>query len=177
MTNNNNFVAAAIAAMKENDRSYWDLTLAQRAGLSGQAQGSIYPGLTPEELEERLLQANWEGYSHPAIMEGCKAFRAEIPGALGIVSLAGLPSDTKVVLDDFKATKKVSAVVQGVARPAVDFTVLIVGRDAEDAPWMVWTFHPGDPIRPSQVPAEGLHGKVITVEEALAMGFDFAKIA
>jgi len=109
-------------------------------------------------------------------MDGCFAFKAELPGQLGIIGLAGLPADAVVTLDDRKNTGKVSAVVEGVRGEEVPFTVLILGLEQGDE--VVFTFHPGDPVRPSQVQAEpGLHGRTVTVSEALAMGLEMAKIA
>lgn len=168
-------VAAAVAATKEVAGDYWRACLAQRAGDSPGAAGSIYPGLSPEQVEAKLVSAEWEEYSHEAIMAGCVAFKAALPGQLGIVSLLTLPEDTPVVLDDRKNTGKVSATVSGVRGETVQFTVIILGQ--EQGREVVFTFHPGDPIRPSVVPCKaGLHGKKITIGEAFAMGFAMAKI-
>lgn len=154
---------------------YLENTLDQRAEKSGKAAGSIYEGMTRVELQLALLTAKWESYSHPAVMQGCEAFKASIPGRLGIVSLTDLPSNTVVTLDDRKNTGKVSAVVRGVRGPKVDFTVLILGQ--EQGQEVIFTFHPGDPVRPSSVEATpGLHGKQITAAEAIGMGLEMAKV-
>ncbi|HQU07860.1 MAG: hypothetical protein B7X04_02205 [Parcubacteria group bacterium 21-54-25] len=168
-------VVTAIAFTKVVDAQYWRKTLEQR--LPGGGVGSVILGVsTPEELEQALLEAEWEAYSHPAISEGCTAFRTRsLRGLLGVKPLAELPAGTTVTLDDRKGTGRVSAVVEGVRGDDVDFLVLIVGE--EDGREIVFTVHPGEPVRPSSVQATpGLHGKKITVEEALGMGLSTAKL-
>ncbi|OGZ54061.1 MAG: hypothetical protein A3H64_00430 [Candidatus Ryanbacteria bacterium RIFCSPLOWO2_02_FULL_45_11c] len=160
---------------------YWEKTLNQRIACSSTAAGSVYEQFEdPVTLESALMVARWKPYSHPAIAPGCEAFAAFIPGRMGVVPLRDLPSDAIVVLDDRKGTGKVSAVVKGVLGPRVAFTVLILGRekDKEGNEYeIVFTFHPGEPVRPSPVDATpGLHGKKVTVAETLAMGLEMAKI-
>lgn len=160
---------------------YWEKTLNQRIAGSPTAAGSVYEQFEDAvTLESALMVADWEPYSHSAIAAGCEAFVALIPGRMGVVTLRDLPSDAVVTLDDRKGTGKVSAVVKGVRGPAVDFTVLILGRekDKEGNEYeIVFTFHPGDPIRPSPVDATpGLHGKQISVTEAISMGLEMAKV-
>ncbi len=169
-------VRAGIVASKTTQAEYWGRCLAQRAGLSPMAAGSVYPGMTPEALDQQLLVVEWEEYSHPTIMEQCSAFVAPLAGQLGIIPLAMLASDHPVTLDDRKGTGKVSAVVEGVRGEIQDFTVLIIGPDEGGGPEFVWTFHPGAPIAASRVPAAGRHGEQITTSQAIALGLDYAKI-
>jgi hypothetical protein len=176
MVTNQKLISQAISNLKEINLAYWQQTLKQRLPVGG--AGSIVLGVeTAEELEQKLLSADWESYSHPAIMEGCEAFLArDIRGLLGVKALGEIAADTLVTLDDRKNTGKVSAVVQGVRGDEVDFTVLIVGK--EEGRDVVFTFHPGEPVAPSKVSAEaGLHGKTVTVKEALAMGLTTVKLA
>jgi len=169
-------IEQAIEATWEIVPGYFEKTLAQRAGLSESACGSIYPSFDVERLEEAIRVADWEEYSHPAIMEGCVAYKAALSGLLGIVALASMSKDAVVTLDDRKDTGKVSAVVEGVRGEEVPFTVLILGP--EQGREVIFTFHPGDPVSPSKVQAvPGLHGKTVTVSEALNMGLEMAKIA
>ena len=164
-------IAAAIAATREVIAGYFEKTLAQRAGTVG----SIYPGLTAEQIEAAITAAVWEPYSHENVQPGCTAFRAPLPGQLGIVPLAGLGPEAVVVLDDRKNKGTVSATVAGVRGEEVNFTILILGQ--EQGREVVYTFHPGEPVVPSTVTTQpGLHGKVTTVGEALAMGLTSAKI-
>jgi hypothetical protein len=154
---------------------YFEKTLVERAAASGQALGSVYEEYTPEQLETVLRSATWTPYQHPALAPGCEAFRASLSGRLGIIPLTDLPPDTVVTLDDRKGTGKISAIVNGVRGQRVDFTVLILGP--EQGHEVVFTFHPGDPVVPSQVQtAPGLHKKQITVSDAIALGLVTAKI-
>ena len=159
---------------------YLEKTLRQRLACMPGAAGSVYEQFDdPEVLLSALLTEDWEPYSHPAIAPGCEAFVALIPGRLGIVTIADMPAGTPVTLDDKKGTGKVSAVVRGVRGAEVDFTVLILGpeKDSEGHSYeVIYTFHPGDPIRPSTVSAEGMHGNVVTPAEAIALGLEMAKV-
>lgn len=154
---------------------YWESTLAQRAGLEPKAAGSIYEGLTSQELQDKLLETTWEEYSHPAVIAGCQAFKGNLGGRLGIINLKSLDPEKVVTLDDRKNTGKVSVVIEGIRGPEVDFTILIIGPEkGED---VIYTFHPGDPIKPSTVEATtGLHNKRVSIREALEMGFEMGKI-
>jgi hypothetical protein len=173
--NNSTRIANAIDRTCKVIPGYFEKTLAQRAGLSETAAGSIYESVNVHQLERMLLNASWEEYSHPAVMPGCVAFKAPIPGTLGIVELRSIVPDNFVKLDDRKGTGQVSCVVSGSRGETVDFTVIILGD--ENGEEVVFTFHPGDPVRPSQIQVEpGMHGKQITVSEAISMGLETAKI-
>ena len=166
-------IALAVKAIKELDSGYWEKTLQQRLSTGA---GSIVLGYdSVEELEKAILTADWVEYTHPALMEGCVAFSTQnLTGLLGVVELASLPPETVVTLDDRKNTGKVSAVVKGVRGEKVDYTVIILG--VEDGNEVVFTLHPGDPVYPSKVPAEGLDGKQVTVNQAISMGLTTVKI-
>ena len=65
--------------------------------------------------------------------------------------------------------------VSGEKGPEVEDTWLIVGK--EDGVDVVFTFHPGEPVRPSVVEAKDCpDGTKLTKEQALNLGFDLAKI-
>ena len=168
-----NRIALAVEAIKEMDSSYWEKTLQQRLSTGA---GSIILGYdSADELEKGILAAEWVEYTHPAIMEGCVAYKTtNLNGLLGVVELASLPPETVVTLDDRKGTGKVSAVVKGVRGEKIDYTVIILGT--ENGIEVVFTLHPGDPVNPSKVPAEGMDGKQVTVSEALGMGLTTVKI-
>lgn len=167
-------IKAAIEATKAYCGDYWRKCLRQRAELSGEAAGSIFLNMHDGDVEFYLTTAAWEEYSHPAIMTGCIAFKAMIPGRLGIIALANLPADAIVTLDDRKGTGKAAVVTEGFQGEMVGHTIMILGP--EDGREIVYTFHPGDPIAPSLVPVANMHGKKISVREAVSMGFEFAKV-
>lgn len=172
-------IRVRIAKAAETTRNvvpgYFEKTVAQRAGLEEIAAGSIIESVTASELEQMLLHADWEEYSHDAVMSGCVAFKAPIAGRLGVVDLSKLSDDTVVTLDDRKDTGNVSCVVEGALGPKVDFTVIILGE--EQGQEVIFTFHPGDPVRPSQIETKsGMNGRQVTVKEARSMGLETAKI-
>lgn len=168
-------IARAVEAIKNLDSAYWTQTLTQR--LPGGAGSVVLGDFDAASLEEALLGASWYEYVPEATLEGCTYFKTyDLKGRLGIVELASLPTDTVVTLDDRKNTGKVSAVVDGVLGPEVDFTVIILGP--EGGVEVVFTFHPGEPVRPSQVQCEtGMHGRRVTIAEAQTMGLAMAKVA
>jgi len=175
MNNINTRIAQAIDAIRRLMPGYFEKTVAGRLPETG--AGSIVDGFeSAEELEKALVAASWESYSHPAVMAGTEAFiTKDVRGKLGMIDLVDLPAGTFVTLDDRKRTGKVSCTVEGVRGEDVDFTVIILGKHEGEE--VVFTFHPGDPVDPSQVQVEpGMHGKQVAVAEALGMGLAKAKI-
>lgn len=140
-----------------------------------EAQGSVFD--TPQTWES-LQAAQWQEYTHPEIGGPAKGFRAEIPGKVGLVSLASLDPETPVTMVDGHDTGFVSPVVPGLDRQPVGFTVMLVGpAGEEDETPIVWTVFPGEPVRPSSLKVEDVaSGTVLTAREALALGFELAKV-
>lgn len=175
---NSRRVNAAIDGIKAVDAGYWDRTLAQRIDGNEGAAGSVVIGVNDsEELETALREAPWTPYPGQ-VGEGCTAFQTTaIGGQFGLIAVedCGAPGDAVIRLDDRKGTGQLSCVVTGKRGATMDFTVIILGMEGDKE--VVFTFHPGDTTTPSVVPAEpGLHGKVITVAEARARSFEYAKI-
>ncbi len=167
-------VAIAIKTLRSLLPDYAERTLTQRQPGPESCGSVLDRALTWEEL----AALPWEEYIPPVGAQAdCTYFRTTaIGGQLGVVNLTTLPVNSFVTLDDRKDTGKVSAVVKGVRGAHVDFVVAILGE--EQGQEVLFTFHPGDPVSPSRVQAEpGLHGKSVTVSEALAMGLTTAKIA
>lgn len=170
----NTRVAAAIDAIKAINSGYFASTLNQRLPATG--AGSIVDGFdSAEELEKALRNAEWEEYSHDALSAGTVGFKTySIAGRIGIVDIDSLSADELVTLDDRKNTGMVSATVQGVLGSEISYTVAILGE--ENGQEVLFTVHPGDPVMPSKVPAEGLHGITVSRDDALKMGLVTAKI-
>lgn len=172
---NNKAVNSAIDATKEYLGSYFENTCKQR--LEG-GLGSSYDGInSAEEMENALRSANWIVAEHPDVMPGCTAYTTKDikSGHFGLLKIADLPDDATITASDPKGTGKVSMVVSGEKGPEVEDTWLITGD--EDGHDVVFTFHPGEPVRPSLVEVENCpDGKQLTKEEAIALGFDLAKI-
>lgn len=174
-------ITAAIAATKRLVPGYFQATCESRGGEN--PCGSVIllndkPAFNVEHLLFSDYLSMWTEYDDcPNLMPGCKAYKLWKPGIgrLGVVELGSLEDDSVVTLDDRKNTGKVSATVKGALGKVVDFVVCIIGQEqGED---VIFTFHPGDPVNPSQVQAEpGLHGKTVTVSQARQMGLETAKI-
>lgn len=161
-------------ALAATPPSYLASCLAQRVN-GPDAAGSVFTDYRdPQALLAALQGATWEPYTHPDIMSGCDAFRAPLNGRLGIVRLDVLDRSAAVVLADPKHTGAVEATVPGILGDGVDFAVAILGPDAGRE--VCYTFHPGAPVSPSQVRAPDMHGRMVTVAEALALGLVWAKI-
>lgn len=178
----------AITATKELGKAgvipenYFEDTCEQRSPKTG--CGSIVTGFRGQEVFDGIghlcfydAGEGWRPYPDcPNLIPGCVAFRNDdLSGELGIVELSKLNPSLSVTLDDRKGTGFVSATVKGARGKYVNFVTAILGE--ESGKEILFTFHPGDPVNPSKVKAEpGLHGKIITVKEAMEMGLETAKI-
>lgn len=160
---------------------HWQRCVAQRAMLSndaegtGTARGSRYYA-TPNNLEKLLLQIEWEPYEHPAVSAGCRAFRAWLPGFLGIVPLARLPHNALLEFKLGKDETYTEPVLceEGRVEPAA-FTVIILGDEEPEVGEVVYTFHPGEPIPPFKHELF-LKGEVVTAAQARALQVAWVKL-
>lgn len=161
-------IAAALAA---TPAWYLEKTLASRQ--PGTGVGSRF--LVPTTVED-LASAEWEVYAHPAVQAPAVTFRAPIPGMFGMVRLDSLDPDACVMLEDAKHTGQVTPVIPGAPEVEVDFTTILLGED--EGKEIVFSFFPGEPVRPSTVPATGLmsHGTLVAVARAIALGLEWAKL-
>ena len=171
-------VTKALDAIERQDPGYAEKMFAQRLPASG--MGSIYPFFnTRAELEEAIRTADYEPAEHPAIAPGCKAYVTyDIVGEYGMVLIEDQPDNAMFVIADPKNTGKVSLVLDGFeegTRFATNQTWVIIGpNEGED---VVYTFHPGEPVPRATTSTEELPvGTRLTKAEALALGFNLAKI-
>jgi hypothetical protein len=140
--------------------------------------------MTGEAIKDGILCGMYTEYTHPNIAAGCLAYEVELEGVLGVVRLSPFnPDEHYVKLIDPKGVGKVSAEVDPTSMNLVGdlettyYTVIILGpKDDGSGGFTLWTFHPGDPVRASEVPAEGNVGKTITIREAKKMGLTHAKV-
>lgn len=175
MNKNSIIVNAALDNIIRQDSAYASRMFAQR--LPGGA-GSIFEGYDRDSLEAAVRSANWVKASHPDIGRGCQGYVTnDIPGGMyGMVRVAAQSDDTLFEIADFKNTGKVSLVVKGATgRIKTDETWLIIGpNEGED---VVYTFYPGEPTpMPTTSTDELPVGTVLTKAEALAKGFNLAKV-
>jgi hypothetical protein len=172
----------AIAAMKAADPEYWTKVLASRLR---NGTGSTTNFNSAGELEQALELAEWEPYEHPNVSNGYVAFMCRSIG--GTVGIAPITSIDWYKLDDPKGTGKVSAtrVFRDTMSDTVstDFTVLVCGEEGgeegeggDGGELRAFTFHPGEPVRQSQIPAESYLGKTLQGWQLLDMGLTHAKV-
>jgi hypothetical protein len=154
--------------------------LGQRAhGAPGQAGSHFVPGLDARALLGELMLADWTPYDHADVVHGAKAFRAPVPGHVGVVHVSTLDPSTSITIVSPKGLPggQAAAVVDAGLLPAVDFSVALVGHGGElgvdDS--VLWTVHPGDPVRPTELPAE-LVGRDIPMSKAIALGAQWVKL-
>lgn len=160
-----------IARAFDSAGEYFNACLAQR-NPGPAALGSVF--LTRQDRAS-LLAADWQPYEHPDVSAPAVAFRADIPGTVGVVRLADLPPDTPVRLADPKGTGFVEATALLPEGPRATFTTLLLGPARDGSGETLWTLFPGEPVRPSTLPAEGRDGATLTAREAAALGLAIAK--
>lgn len=114
------------------------------------------------------------GVPPEAMMPNCRYLKVETKGEVGIVKVSDLSPETPVRVIRTKPKVPCSLVVEGTEFPQVDFGTIIIGPNAKgraDDPEpstseMVWTVHPGLPIRPA-TEDYWPEGSEITVKEVI----------
>ena len=173
--NNAERITNAIANIKQLLPEYWESTVASRT--PGKSVGSVFGFSDVEKVlfEDRLN--DWEEYGDcPNLIPGCTAFLLrDVGGHLGVIELSKLDDDLELDVIDNKKTGKAKCLAHVGIGPKTDFATLILGE--EQGKEVVFTFHPGAPVRPSEIPVDALEGRTkITVREAMALGFTTANV-
>jgi len=185
-------------AFQNTDPEYLKTSVEQRNPGQAAAGSTFASPITVDEL----VSADWEPYDHPNINSPAIAFKAAIPGVLGIAEINDLPADQpvrfqpahggKVTVKDEGSPKfgqQLAEVVTQIpeGNRQVGHTTLILGpsKNAPDPNQLtMYTFHPGDPtpkfpdITMDDVrDAFGSEEETInaTVADAAKMGYSFAK--
>jgi hypothetical protein len=173
-------VKNAIQTMQKHYPGRYTAMLAGRSKESG-GHGSIYPA-TVDEIESDLLKKSWASYEHSAVKAPCVCALARLPGLLGIIDIKDLPASTMFTLVDHKKDGYCELLYEGFTpRRNVNFTTMILGPSEEDPDLeVIYTFHPGDPIVPSELHGvlknELRRGDSISLKMALEKGFTYAKM-
>lgn len=171
----NKRIKAAIVATKGYIPGYFENTCKKHMKHGA---GSIYEDIeTVEQMEAALLDADWVPATHPDVMPGCTAFKTTSikSGRYGLVEIDSLPDDVSLVASDPKGTGCVSMTVKGTRGEKTDETWIILGN--EDGHEVVFTFHPGKPVRPSVVTVVDCpDGKALSKSEAINLGFKLAQV-
>lgn len=175
-------VKEVIETTKRLEPEHW-AQLCEAKSDDGKA-GSYYPGSSPLDVAELVEQASWEPYSHVSIREPATGFICSIGGHVNVVPIVALRDDVLihlvdahfgVNLDDEHFAEAEAGIDAGV-EVSWHSTMLIGPRTPLDPTLIVWTFHPGDPVRCSSLPAEQWHGKTISKQQALEAGLSYAKV-
>lgn len=175
MNKNAERIVNAIANIKQLLPEYWESTVSSRT--PGKSVGSVFDFSNIEKVlfEDRIN--DWEEYGDcPNLMPGCTAFILHgVCGHLGVVELEKLDKELTLDVIDNKRTGKAKCLAHVGQGPEVDFAVMILGE--EQGKEVVFTFHPGFPIKPVEIPVDQLSGKTrITVKEAMTYGFTHANV-
>ena len=99
-----------------------------------------------------------KGVDPSALMQECRYLVVKGGGEVGIVKAEDLSDDTEVKVIRTKPGNPCSLVVEGEKFPTADFGVIVIGPNEKAKPEdsepstkeMVWTAHPGLPIRPAK---------------------------
>ena len=179
-TNQIEFVKKALEnakRIKMGEKTYLDIMLGQRIEGPNNA-GSSYAVSSPEELYEQLISQEWIETTHPDVMPECRVFKSNLAGLEGILNLENLPDDVELYAIDPKGTGKIGMGAGNIEKNPVQETYLIIGKeniDGKDED-VVFTFHPGEPVRPSEVETKEIEdGTRLTKKEAKELGFDKVK--
>ena len=176
-TNTVERIQQAVKNIKAMLSNYWDATVKSRT--PGSSNGSIFAFENVEKVlfEDRIQ--DWVPFPEcPNLLPGCTAFKlCNVPGHLGIVDLKELDENTMLdVIDNKKTGMAKCLLVNGTKGPETDEATLILGE--EQGQEVVFTFHPGLPVRPDEIPVEKLGGRTkLFVSEAIELGFTHACIA
>ena len=143
-----------------------------------EAEGSVF---LEAQTSDSLKNAVWEPYDHEDIKAPAQGYKANIPGTFGLIELKHLDPDVpvKMVLGHKGEEPFVTALVDksNVSSELTDkdFTVILLGPGKDGL--IVWTFFPGPPIAPSTMTPTEETDSVRTGADAIAIGFDYAKVA
>jgi hypothetical protein len=144
-----------ISALKNTAPEYLNRTIATR---TPEHRAGSYFDMTPDRLKQELFKAKWTPYNpldgdgNPIISGGARGYHATIAGGrLGMTSIDTIPDTAKLYLIDPKGTGKWSVSTIGASEPHTDAVTMILGPDEASGKNVLWTFHPGEPVRPSML--------------------------
>jgi hypothetical protein len=142
------------------------------------SEGSVF---SEPQTPETLMAADWSEFSHPDIAGLAVGYSAPIPGTMNLIKLDTLDPQTPIRME--LGHKGETPYVTALLSPAdierrgapVEHTVILLGP-GEDG-HIVWTFHPGDPVRPSTKEPSPETEAAKTVQDVISLGFQYGKIA
>ena len=170
-------IAAAINTMIKLP-GYLEKTAASRTLGADESMGSQcdYIG-KPEGLIRELFTGGieWTKTNNENVAPGCSVYTTLYPGKIGVVSLDSLAADTAVTIVDPKQTGCLKVVANGIPCKRTNILTAIIGP--EDDKDVIYTFHPGPPVRLDNVEYKReLVGRKTTIAEARVLGFTTANL-
>lgn len=165
------------AAIKRSlDMPHFENTFLMR-NPGAESEGSIF---NEPQTPESLMSAEWIEFSHPDIGGPAIGYEAPIPGTMNLIKLDTLDPQTPIRME--LGHKGEIPYVTALLNPAdvgqkgvpVKHTVMLLGPGEEGN--IVWTFHPGDPIRPSTTKPNSETEAAKTVQDVINLGFQYGKI-
>jgi hypothetical protein len=165
-------------AFEKSDPDYIEKCFAQRNPGPESLGSQFFSKMSVADM----LTADWEEIVHPDVMAPAKAFRtSSLGGRIGVAEVARLCANSVAhIRPSPKGTGEMEMVVERTLdkMPEVEFTTLLLGPGDEGTDLaneeVVWTFFPGDPVRPSELKVDAQEN--ISVKAARALGFKWAKI-
>ncbi|MBI2008800.1 hypothetical protein HYS84_00115 [Candidatus Saccharibacteria bacterium] len=117
------------------------LAISQRGGLSGDDRTKLIEMGVPET----------------ALLSQCRYLTVETPGEVGITKVSELPPPTPIEVVRTKPNTPCSLVYRSTDFPKTNLGLIIIGPNQKQKPEapepstkeVVWTVHPGPPIRPA----------------------------
>lgn len=169
-------------AIENTPREYWDKLCRTRARGDALQAGSYLP-FHAGQVDRLMKELEWEAYTHAAVKAPATAFiAAHVFGVMNVIHIDQVPQGETLSFEDPKGLGKLECVwrtnrtPQQMNEASVDFVVAIVGPDSAGKD-IVYTFHPGDPVSPSELTNADLLSLAVTPHEAKGLGVEWVKVA
>ncbi len=142
-------VRHAIRNLEEVDPGYFASVFKHRSAQDSDTAGSVYD-MSPEDLKDAILAANWRPYSHASIKPPAVGFSTnDLLGREGMINLkdaidrGDLKPGSKIELVDPKNTGEPQPAVKAKKGDMTNLTVAMLGPHKGKE--VIYTFHPGEP--------------------------------
>lgn len=114
---------------------------------------------TPPNIQDDRQLLEQAGVEPDALLEKCRYFIIPAPGRLGMVNAEELDENTPIKLVTVKPGTPPSVCVNlpKLSMPRTNQTTVILGPGPDEShPWVLWTLHPGLPLKPATVDEQHL---------------------
>lgn len=93
-----------------------------------------------------------QGVPENALLPDCRYLRVKTPGEIGIIRLSEVKDDEEIMVERLKPGAPCTLYVERNTLPKTNFATIVIGPNENPNPStneMVWTAHPGLPVRPA----------------------------